>query len=295
VSAIRYSQPVRAGGPGVQGQGGVNLGTSITLDYSSFPNPNIPVADPSQWYQDGNWDVVADKRILTGRLVDIPSDQRGPGSWVITLQAFIERITPTDVALFPAIMSSLVAKVQYGTGSISAEFEVDAWRSEFAIPATDFSISVGWSRPGTEETDTSIPNLVPTRTKVIATAYRTLETGEAVPTRSFWLNPEAGGIGVNFLRKVEVPAQAVAWCISTPAYIASTDSPLTLTRLRTISAPTGLPTAIVDSPPSDIVAAMIRGRCFREVPTFARTWEGQINSAVIANMNYALLEFKLGL
>lgn len=278
-----------------QGQKGVNMGNSLVLDYTNFPNQNIPVADPAQWFQDGKWEVVAGQRILTGRILDLPKEQQGPANWVITLKAEILDLGPDIFGGVPCIGSQLVAKVTYGTGGVSSSFEVDAWRSIFSIPATDFEIEVGWSTPGTDETAdgvAQIPTRVPMKTRVTATAHRSLETGEGIPTRSFWLIPSLGGAGANFTRSVPIPPQAVSWCVSTPVSPAATDQPLTTTQLTTIRTP--FSAIVADGVNPDVLNAMIRGRCFREAPTYARQWESQINSGVYPALTYALLEFRLG-
>ena len=292
--SVYFQKPLKQHGPGPKGQSGVNLGGRIVFDYSNYPNPNIPVADPNQWFGSNKWGVVGAKRILTGRAIDIPSNQKGPGSWVVSISGRVIQASPLP-AIEPSIGSPLVAVVQYGTGAVSKTFEVDAWRGMFAIPSTDFTVDVGWGRPGTNFTAVGgfigVPNAVPTITEVKATVYRSLEVGDAIPTRSFWLNPD-DAIGNLVLRLVPIPEQAISWCVSTPSALASTETPF---NARALSIQQDLTPVVADAVSSDILTVMARGRCFRELPNWSRSLSVRFDPAAMVTVsNYSLLEFRLG-
>lgn len=255
---------------------GINLGNSIVLENASIPTT------PALWFQN-RYGVVAAKRLLTATKADIAPDERGPGSWVVSLQAeVIENGAPTG-----PIYTPLVARVSYGTGGASQTIEVDAFRSIFAIPADDFTIDVGWSQPGTENTSLANPVQVPLRTRVTALVHRSQETGESVPTRTCSLIQD---LAPPFAITVPIPAQAVSWTIGSPYPITSASVPISAASLYSGSPGAGETRS--DSPEPAVITAMIRGRCFREIPANSRFMSVSIDTLVAP---YYFLTFRLGI
>lgn len=271
---------------------GVNLGQSVIL--RSIDSDPYPVPE-EEWFTFRG--LVGLTRILTIRPTDLMS--QSPGSWVISLNASI--LEPNTFPLPSAGVQEyvpIVAKVTYGTGGVSSYFEVDAWRSLFSVPSNDFIVEVGWRVVGTDILPDDqppgiyFPIAIPDAIQVTATAHRSLETGESIPTCSFMLplNGEAGGI---IQRTVNVPPQAVSWCLSlggTPALGAA---------LGSAAVTSGSGGTYVDTLDSTQLVSMIRGQCFRPLSGLADSIELNLDITSITTgltnpLNYALLTFRLG-
>lgn len=264
---------------------GINLGNSIVIENDDLP---VPAAE---WFIPSNWGVVRPRRLLRASIRDIPTGLRGPGSWVVSIQGVIEELGP-DINYRRS--TPMVAVVSYGTGGASQTIEIDAWRSVFAIPSDDFTLDVGWSRPGTNVDAALSPTRVPRRVRMTALVHRTTESGESIPTRTYSVLQNAGDNDLAWAKRLPVPNQASSWSVSsgTGAIYAATDTPIDIVYLTSHQYDTPMsPTAdVFDAVSPDILTAMIRGRCFRDCPARARSL-----SLVFSSYTEHKVTFRLGI
>lgn len=206
-----------------------------------------------------SYDVVFRKRLLMMRKEDIPSDERGPGSWVVSIRGVTEEQNASKL-VNPA--APLVAVVTVGTGNTSLVFEVDAWNTTFSVPADDVSIDIGYSQWGTDIVPAGAgePNDIFNKVRVDATAHRSLETGESIPTRSFYMFP-ANGAPNGF--PITIPTFGASWTVAADTKIASGTVPY--------SAFVSGGGYAIDNVPDDVLASMVRTQCFRPLPGWARS------------------------
>lgn len=226
------------------------LGQSIVIDAP-------PIGEMYGLLDD--WRVVARQRILMADRNDLRPEERGPGSWVVTLRGTVEEEGPFAGVLKYA---PLVAVVTYGTGETQTTIEVDAWRSTFAVPADTISIDVGYSRFGvTGAMGAFLPGALFDRVRVDATLHRSLETGEAIPTRSYPLLYDLGATQPVTVHSVPVPPQAVAWGAWYGREVATSANQL---GVDVLSGDPGSPNVLVlDAPQDDEVNTLMQRMCFR--------------------------------
>lgn len=264
---------------------GINLGNSIL-----FENDDIPVP-ASEWFIASDWGVVRPRRLLRASIRDIPEASRGPGSWVVSIQGAVEEFGPP---IDYRRSTPMIAVVSYGTGGASHSIEIDAWRSVFAIPADDFTIDVGWSRPGTDVDALLAPTRVPQKVRMTALVHRTTESGESIPTRTYHVQQDAIDLDAGWAKRLPIPNQAVSWTIGEGLgnIYTPTDTPIDVAYLSSLNhnVPPSPTADQFDVVPPDILTAMLRGRCFRECPARARSL-----SLVFSSVRQHKVTFRLGL
>lgn len=225
------------------------LGQSIVID----------APDPSEFFTvKDDYSVFARRRILMVNRDDLPENEQGPGSWVVTISAEIEEYGAASGVLRYA---PLVALVTYGTGETQTTIEVDAWRSTFAVPADVVSIDIGYTRLGTAEyLNVACPGQAFERVRVDATIHRSLETGESIPTRSYPLIFWLGGTTPELSHYVPVPSQSVAWGVWYGRQVLPGVNDITA---QVLSGTVAASPLVVDSPTDDEVSTLMQRMCFR--------------------------------
>ena len=263
----------------------VNLGSQTIF----LPNADGFPVDESTW-NNGARDIVGAKRVLTVRPQDLES--KAPGSWVVSLKGVIEENTSQGSSY--AQTSGLAARVSIGTGGVSSTFEVDAFRGLFSVPSNDFTVDVGWRQNGGKPLiNKRQPYFVPDRTRVEATAHRSLETGESIPTCSYWLLSTVNDGLVQFA--ITAPPQAVSWCISSQWNIPLGSTILGSPSHVYVTSGAFSTHGTVDALDNSQMVNMIRNQCFRPLSPLGRAIRGEFDTSAWTDpVSCYLLTFRLG-
>ena len=186
-----------------QGQRETNLGNERRLtrvQFDSAPEGTI-----------GNWNPISTTRVrlLSADPADMPAE-RMPGSWVLSLAGRIIEAGPSAPGISQGIPA--IAYIGFGKGGVTQEVEVDAWRNLIALPADTTYVDLAYNQYGPEgvtPSPTFAPNTVFSEIAVKGTIHRTLETGEAIPTRTYYFSQPLVAGAINF----PVPPFATSWTV----------------------------------------------------------------------------------
>lgn len=238
---------------GTQRQRLTSLGSTAEIAESDLgPTPQLY----------GNFQPIGPRRrLLSIDPKDAPDDS--PGSWVVSLAGRVLETGPGNPGITRAVPA--IAYIGFGKGGVLQEVEVDAWRNLIALPGDTAYIDVQYNQFGVA-TASPDPAYAPTalfrRVGFKATAHRTLETGEAIPTRSYYNVAPLGGVSL-----IPVPPFATSWTIIPNNFqVVSGSLPYEVLIRSAITTGGGM---ILDTPVPEVVESMARTLCFRPLPSGA--------------------------
>lgn len=263
---------------GTQRQRLTSLGSTAEIAESDL-------APGTQLY--GNFQPIGPRR----RLLSIdPKDapDNSPGSWVISLAGRVLDTGPGNPGITRAVPA--IAYIGFGKGGVLQEVECDAWRNLIALPGDTVYVDVQYNQfgaAGVAPDPAYAPTALFRRVGFKATAHRTLETGEAIPTRTYYSAAPLGG-----LSRMPVPPFATAWTIVPNNFQVVAGSLPYEVLIR--SAAQGGGGMILDNPVPEVVESMARTLCFRSLPSGSGELQLRTNGPGAATKACQVV-FRLGL
>ena len=232
----------------------------IRMGNSKVLVPPVASQVPSNSLFGPDWQKFPGTTILDVNLLDSELSDY-PGSWVMTISGKVLNQIEVPPNIEP--YAGAVAYIEYGTGGVQKTVEVDAWRNVIGIPSDTLRVNVAYTQLTNVAPTPGYPNNYFPEVEYSATVRRSLETGEAIPTRTYWVL--ADGFDVD----VPVPPMATHWTyIPSLRGVGDGDMPMSgdvqvFSGDKNIGGGTG---TVIERVIPEVTASMARMHCFRPLP-----------------------------